>query len=867
MQLPGLSFVFPEMLAMLVLIPALWLLAFNVPRRLGPLRLFSSLIIRSTLIAALVLALAGTQLRLPVQQLTTVFLVDGSDSLSQSARAQADAFIQEALRSKPADDRAAIVVFGENALVDRAPMVSRMFSKVNADPIATRTDIAEAIQLGMALFPADSHKRLVLFSDGGENDGDAIAAARLAAARGVPIDIIDLSANAGEVEALVTGLAAPGNARDGQELSLVATVQSTIAQEARLRLFADNILIDERTLELAPGTNEISFQVQANGSGFRQYRVDVAASDDAQAENNSAAALVQVQGSPRVLLLANNEEDSAALVAALAAATISAEVRAPADAPADLAGLVAYEAVVLVNVPARSLPVGTMAALPGYVRDLGKGLVMIGGAESYGVGGYADTPVEEALPVYMEVRDKEERPDLALVFVIDKSGSMDACHCASEDRRAPITGLAGRGRKIDIAKEAVAQAAALLTEADTLGVIGFDRVSTTLVPPTIGASIDEVAALMAPVEPRGTTNVRSGLLAAEEMLAGVDARIKHIVLLTDGWGNGGAPGDIAARMRDNGITLSVVAAGGGSAEYLEHLAELGNGRYYPVNDMADVPQIFVQETITTVGNYLIEREVVPLAVAGSPMLAGLEALPPLYGFNGSTLKDTARLALMSEDEQPLLATWQYGLGRSAAWLSDTSPKWAQEWVRWEGFPRFASQLIGAVLPSAGGQQLSTEVRVAGSTTEVRLSTGNAPELLAAASVVTATLFASDGQQQQVALHEVEPGVYSGELPSPAPGTYLVQVAGSAGEQVLAQQIAGVVVPYSPEYGPTSVNSELLRELASLSGGRMITDVAQAFTPTNQQVSVPLEIGLPLLVIMLVLLPLDILVRRIAVRIQ
>jgi Mg-chelatase subunit ChlD len=866
MELPGLSFVYPEMLALLGLIPALWFLALNVPRRLSPLRFGFSLVLRSTLIAALVLALAGTQLQLPVQQMTTVFLVDGSDSVGSSARAQADAFIKEALLNKPADDRAAVVVFGENALVDRAPMLSRMFSKVNADPIATRTDIAEAVQLALALFPADSQKRIVLLSDGGANEGDTLAAAQLAAARGIPIDIVDLSANGGEVEAMVTGLAAPGRARNGQELSLVAIVQSTIAQRARLRLFADDQMLDERSVELISGTNEVTFQVTADGAGFRQYRVDVAAAEDGQAENNSVAALVQVEGEPRVLLIASRAEDANALVAALSATTIKAEVLAPADAPADLAGLMAYEAVVLVNVPARSLPVGTMAALPGYVRDLGKGLVMIGGAESYGVGGYGRTPVEEALPVYMEVRDKEERPDLGLVFVIDKSGSMDACHCNSDDRRAPITGLAGRGRKIDIAKEAVAQAAALLTEEDTLGVIGFDRVASEIFPPTENVGLQQLATAMASVEPRGTTNVRSGLRAAEEMLDTIDARIKHVVLLTDGWGSGGVPTDIAARLRDKGVTLSVVAAGGGSADYLEELAELGNGRYYPVNDMADVPQIFVQETITVVGNYLIEREVVPLAVAGSAVLDGLPALPPLYGFNGRTIKETARLALFTDDEQPLLTTWQYGLGRSAAWLSDASPKWASQWVNWPGFPRFASQLIGAVLPAVGGAQLTTEVTISGSSAEVRLSTGAASPL-EGATVVTATLFIGDGSQSEVALHQVEPGIYSGELPSPAPGTYLVQVAGSAGDQLLAQQIAGLVVPYSPEYGPNSTNSELLRQLASFSGGVALDNSEQAFAPTSEVVSVPLEIGLPLLIVFLVLLPLDILVRRISVRVR
>jgi hypothetical protein len=368
------------------------------------------------------------------------------------------------------------------------------------------------------------------------------------------------------------------------------------------------------------------------------------------------------------------------------------------------------------------------------------------------------------------------------------------------------------------------------------------------------------------LEPRGTTNVRAGLRAAEEMLDSVDARIKHVILLTDGWGSGGAPTDIVARMQEKGMTLSVVAAGGGSAGYLEQLAELGGGRFYPTLDMSDVPQIFVQETITTVGNYIVERPLSPIAVVGSPLLAGLPPLPQLYGFNGSTLKETARLALLADDQSPLLATWQYGLGRSAAWLSDTSPKWAVDLVTWPSFPRFASQLVGWVLPTGGGQQLSAELAVRGSLTDVRVSFAES-STSQADTALSATLFIGDGAQVVVNLHEVAPGIFGGQLASPAPGTYLVQISGGAGDQPPIQQIAGLVVPYSPEYGPQRSNAALLAELARLTGGTSLSDSAAAFAPAGQPVSRAVEIGLPLLVCALLLLPLDIALRRVTVRIR
>lgn len=192
-----------------------------------------------------------------------------------------------------------------------------------------------------------------------------------------------------------------------------------------------------------------------------------------------------------MLLVAATRADAQPLATGLQATSIIAEIVVPEMMPTDLAGLSAYESVVLVNTPARALPVGAMAVLPTYVRDLGRGLVMIGGEESFGVGGYGRTPIEEALPVYMDVRNREERPDLALVFVIDKSGSMDACHCASPDRGAMPLQAAGT-RKVDIAREAVAQASALLGPHDTLGIVSFDSRAVQTMPPTTGATVEEV---------------------------------------------------------------------------------------------------------------------------------------------------------------------------------------------------------------------------------------------------------------------------------------------------------------------------------------------------------------------------------------
>jgi Mg-chelatase subunit ChlD len=858
--MPRLSFIYPEMLWLVLALVGIIALTLLVPRRLEPWRFWTSLTLRAVITLALIFAAAGAQLVLPVRQMTTVFLLDGSDSLAPSARAQAETFIQEALQAMPRDDQAAIVVFGGNALVERAPSPERRLGRITSVPVATRTNLADAIQLGLALLPADSQKRLVLLSDGGENTGNALEAARIAVARNVPIDFVDLALTTSDAEALVAALEAPSSVRDGQQATLRAIVESNVAQNATVRLISDAGVLDERTVALDVGANIVEFSVVAEGSGFQRYRVQVQPERDGRAQNNEAAVLVQVEGPPRVLVVASNPIDADPLINALSASNVIAEQILPGAMPGDLATLSAYEAVVLVNVPARALPVSTMAALPKYVGDLGRGLLMIGGSDSFGVGGYGRTPIEEALPVYMDVRNREERPDLALVFVIDKSGSMDACHCNSPDRGNAQLGSVGT-RKVDIAKEAVAQAATLLSNRDHIGVVSFDSRAFQTLPATQGASVNSVIDALADVEPRGSTNVRAGLLEAQDMLNSVDARIKHMVLLTDGWGTGGDNVDLAEQLRAEGITLTVVAAGSGSADFLERLANAGGGRYYPAQDMAEVPQIFVQETITTVGNYIVERPFIPVSYGDSPILAGIGGLPPLYGFNGSTLKESARIVLGTDDNQPLLATWQYGLGRSAAWLSDTKGQWAIDWLGWDGFPRFSGQLVSSILPVRGSSETSADVTVASGETIIRLTTGPEQQDLN----VVATVIGGDGSRREVPLTQVGPNLYQGRTPNPSPGTYLVQIGGAQGERVVVQETAGMVVPYSAEYRSNQANPALLAELASLTSGSVLAAAADAFAPTERAVTRAREIGLPLLLLVLILLPLDIAVRRLMVR--
>jgi uncharacterized membrane protein len=529
-----------------------------------------------------------------------------------------------------------------------------------------------------------------------------------------------------------------------------------------------------------------------------------------------------------------------------------------------LTELAVYDAVILANVPAGALPGGAMEALPVYVRDLGKGLLMVGGEEAYGAGGYLRTPIEEALPVYMDVRARELSANLALVLVVDKSGSMGRCHCDDPNLDQTYSRQEIGQPKVDIAKEAIMRAAGALGGQDYMGVVAFDDTASWAVDLDRLADFVTLEQSIGGIQAFGQTNVRSGIEAAYEGIKDTDARRKHIILLTDGWTHSGDLRSLASSMAEEGITLSVVAAGKGSAEYLEELANSGSGRYYAAEDILSVPDIFLKDTVQAVGKYIVEEAFYPLPSLPGPALRGLDpaALPALYGYNGTSPKNTARIDLATPQGDPLLATWQYGLGRAAAWTSDLKGQWATDWVAWDGYARFVAQLAGYILPAPQVEGLVAQSSMENGQAVIRLEAedenGRPWNFLDA----VATVIDPDLETQEARLEQVGAGRYEATLEVSKPGTYLVRLGVNAGDQSLGQQTLGLVVPYSPEYRASGPNLPLLSELARLTGGSEISDPHAVFVHNLPSADFAREIWRALLLAAALLFPLDVGLRRV-----
>ena len=861
------DFTTPAALLLLLSLPYfLWLARphLRAPRRW---RDWASLVLRLLIMLLLIFSLAGTQIVRAADELAAVFLVDGSDSISPAQREEAEAFVRAAMETMAADDQAAVIVFGANALVERPMSGLAELAPVTSIPQALHTDLAEAIRLGLALFPAGSARRLVILSDGAATIGDPLEAAQLAAAAGVQIDYVPLRQQSNAGEAWVVTVDAPTRVVQGERFSVDATVESNRSMPATLRVLAGGSVVHEEAVQLRAGSNNFSIPLRATEQEFVRYVVQLVPGDDVYYQNNQLAAYTEIVGPPRILLVANDgtvddsgspmPDESPQLRLALEGAGLPVQRVTPAELPATLPQLSNYASIILVNVNAKNLSPRKMGVLQSYVRDLGGGLVVVGGPQSYGVGGYYRTPLEETLPVEMQIKDQDRFPSVSIVIVIDRSGSM-----AMQE---------GSLTKIQLADEAAVRVVELLNDFDEITVIPVDTQPDDVIGPVSAADKEPIIEQIRQIGAGGGgINVRTGLQAAAEALAESSNQIKHIIVLADGSDSNeqnGVPELIEALVAE-GATVSMVAIGGGKdVPWLQRMAELGQGRFHLTNQAANLPQIFTQETTSIQRTYLVEERFFPTLTSNSPIVANIRQVPPLYGYVATSPKGTAQVILETPLGDPLLAAWQYGLGRVVAWTSDATGRWATDWVRWEGFPTFWAQAARWTVTQARDSNVETVVDFAGEkarlTVDARASEGAFLNDL----TMEANVVGPDGTVTPLTLRQIAPGRYAAEFAPTEEGAYLIRVTGSGAgeEEAVVAQTTGWILGYSPEYRQFEPNVPLLQNVARLTAGRDVSDdPASVFAHTLPSDRTTRPIWPWLTFFAVLLLPVDIALRRLVI---
>ncbi|HEY1119263.1 MAG TPA: VWA domain-containing protein, partial [Acidimicrobiales bacterium] len=788
-------------------------------------------------------------------------------------------WVHDALREQPDGDLAGLVVFGGDAQLETTVREEVPLARPAVRVDSSRTDLAGALRLGAAVLPTDARRRIVVVSDGRSTQGDTAAEAERLADAGIAVDFHAVGRSGGR-DVAIAALQLPGRVREGEQITITGTIDSTEATTARIDLLREGTRIDSRTVDLAAGPNEVTFTDTAQGSGVARYQLRASSGGDTIAQNDVAFGAAQIEGPATVLVVEGRDGNGATLTAALRAAGIDVRTTPVTEIPPvdELAGI---SSTVLVDVDARTLAPEHLAALTGATRDLGRGLVTIGGTQSYGLGGYRGTDLEALLPVESEILDPKRRQTVAEVLAIDTSGSMGACHCAegnngvvdgnsmeggvnktdisragaaqiegpatvlvvegrdgngatltaalraagidvqttpvtdippvdelagisstvlvdvdartlAPEHLAALTGATrdlGRGlvtiggtqsyglggyrgtdleallpveseildpkrrqtvaevlaidtsgsmgachcaegnngvvdgnsmeggvNKTDISRAGAARAIQSLSELDEVGVLAVDTRERWLIDLQRLPAQDIVDSGLRTLVPSGdTTDLSRSLSTSAEALRDSNAALKHIILFTDGFTDPGELAgleDDAAELLEEGITVSVVATGEGASTELGAIAEAGGGRFHPGRDLQEVPDIIADEAILASRDFLQEGRFVPQVTSNADPVSGLTEAPPVLGYVATTARPLATTHLrVGEDGDPLLASWQVGLGRVTSWTSDLD-RWGQLWSSWSGFVDHWAGVVKDTYP-AGEQSGLIRARVAG----------------------------------------------------------------------------------------------------------------------------------------------------------
>ncbi len=818
-------------------------LPFSAPQR----RLI--LACRLALFTLVIAALAGASWSQPISRQTTIFVGDISSSTA-GQRTFIEQWINSAIQHKRPDDQVGIIATGSNALVEQSVQSHIDFSHFESTPDTNYTDLAAGLRLASAIMPADSMRHVVLLTDGQQNLEDAMQEAQLLQQQGIRLDIVPLPVSK-TVEARINDISAPTEVRTNERFVLHIKVYTNVAQTSTLRVYLDQKLISQQKVSLVVGEQEVSVNLLAPPPGFHTYRATLEASADTIAQNNEAATYVNVQGPPRVLVVEGKPGSGQNIIAALKATKIDVTVGTPNDVPTTLDGLAPYSAVILADVPALALGNTRMATLQAYVRDLGRGLVVSGGQNSYSLGGYTNTPLEQTLPVSMDVPQHKDTPSIAVVLIV-------------ESLESDIS--------VNISKEAAKGVVNMLTPRDQVGISSaYGSLTIPMQYVKDKPSIDKQIDAMNPDDP-GSYN--PDLSNAEQVLLHTNAKIKHVILLGDGDAFDNYAPQVM-KMAKEDITVSTVETNAASVDELNtmiNIANWGRGRFYRADDPSSIPQVLLKETERAARRTVINESFVPAVVTQHPVLTGMNSLPDLDGYVATTPKPNAQVILVSHRDDPVLAVWQYGLGRVVAWTSDALGLWTGHWLQWKEDARWWANLVTWTLPSPDSALNINSKVVDGRghlTVDLPASTAansGTRQQVQARIVPPNYLDDPDASNQTVNLQPTAPERWEGDFPVPQPGAYLIQVTWKdqkgAGQ---LQATTGMIVPYSPEFKTVGTDTAFLKRLAQAGGGSLLNpnDIAAAFSQNLTPVTAALPITFLLLALAALLLPIDIATRRLS----
>ena len=801
------DFFSPVWLLLLLLLPFFVLIAATGKSGLPPKINAFSLACRGCLFVLLVLALGDIRTILRRTGICVMYLIDHSASVPQEISEESLSYANETAKRMGKEDRAGILVFGEDASVEILPQEGLQVDALHSYVERDQTDLQEAVELAVAAMPKEYRKKIVLLSDGNETEGDLMAGARFALSHQVNVDVLPVHYDY-KREVLVERLVLPEGIQRNETFDLKVVARSLQICDAQLTILRNEKQVAQQTVRLKKGVNSFRAPMKISEAGFHVFSALLTSKEDTLKENNRGLGSIYVQGEARILFVANDPVESEHLISACSEEGLETEFSRPGEMPDSLSQLQNYDCVILANVPSYDLTDSQMQSLHAAVRDMGIGLMMVGGEHGFGAGGYEGTLIEEALPVSMDISQKKINPKGALVLILHTCEFPDGNYWAKE-----------------ISKRAIST----LNRADEVGVLLYNMGGENwLFPLTSAEDKEALYAEIDQAQPGDMPSFEPTLKMALASLSQSDAMVKHVIVISDGDPARPSP-ELIEGMADAGITVSTVAINPHTprdVDVMKYIAAKTQGRYYFAADPRALPKIFSKEAKVVKRSLIFSEEFQPALIQASELTRGVlpQEVPTLQAYVATTAKPVATVPMVStnENQDPILAHWRYGLGKTVAFTSDATTNWGRNWVAWDKYKKVWTQIIRWVARERTQTPLRMRAEVRGGEGRLVIDAVDAQGEFMNFLRLNGRVVGPDRKGTSLDLKQVAPGRYEAAWETNEDGIYMMNVGSQDPVGRLHGFSAlGVAVPYSQEYKELESDFSLLAETAHLTNGTVL----------------------------------------------
>lgn len=662
----------PYFALLLLTLPLLWL---SAGRQCRPGHKW----LRALLFSTLFIALTQPTLLVPSQQIHQIFILDQSDGLSNAVKEQAQQRLRQQLAQINKGDSTTLIQIGG----DDINMPVEQYLRLH-DP-RSRSSLSQALQTALDMVPWNNNSAIHLLTDGRATDPHWQQALTSLRTRHIPVNVIQLPS---QTSPIYINTLAIDPARVGQAVRVMADIEGS-GTDLTLSLFSGSRLLSQKSALTLSGQSHVELRFSAEKAGFLPLRAILTTKNQQPLSRFESIAAIQEPLS--VIYLGAAQQQGAEKMQQLLGPGFVLHAVTPEQLPTTEFN--DAQLVILDDLPAQQFPSTQQQRLLAAVRDNGVGLVQTGGHQAFAAGGYANTPLAEALPVKLEQEQQQKQPSTSLAIVIDSSGSM-------------------RGEPMELAKQLARLATEKLKPTDNIGIVEFYGNKQWSVPMQPASNLEEIKRAIGRMQAQGGSVLLPAIQEAYYGLKNTHTRFKHMLVITDAGVKEDNYQRLLRHIAQDKINISTALVGNDrrDEDKMVQWANWGQGRYYAINDEFSLVALDLNapkhqpESSYRQGQFTL----VPDTTNNWWSELALQHWPPLSAYSRVSIRPQAQqLMTLVTKPDPIVASWQYGIGRVTAFMVEPLGQGTQGWQHWSDYGRF----LGAMMVRTANAQTAYDVQI------------------------------------------------------------------------------------------------------------------------------------------------------------